>query len=140
MKAAPCSLPPVSRSRLILLRFASAAALDDWQGSAIYDALLRDADQISSAGEASQIRSGLETWFTLPDMPAPVRPPPKWKMAAITWLALLPMVITLAYVFAPLHLPFLLQAAVSTAIPVALLTWIIMPRVTRALYRWLYVT
>ena len=32
---------------------------------------MRDADQLSSAGDASQIRSGLETWFTLPDMPAP---------------------------------------------------------------------
>ena len=99
---------------------------------------MRDADQVSSAGDASQIRSGLETWFTLPDMPAPTRPPPKWKMAIVTWVALLPMVIALAYVFAPLRLPFLIQAALSTAIPVAMLTWIIMPRLTRALYHWLY--
>src|SRR5688500_7933640 len=55
---------PGSRSHIILLRFASASALDDWQGSATYDKLMRDADQVSSAGDSSQIRSGLETWFT----------------------------------------------------------------------------
>lgn len=48
------------------------------------------------------------------------------------------MVIALAYLFAPLRLPFLIQAVLSTAIPVAMLTWIIMPRLTRALYHWLY--
>ena len=49
LKAAPCSLlrrwpDPVSSFCALPL----AAALDDWQGSAIYDALLRDADRISS--------------------------------------------------------------------------------------------
>ncbi len=129
---------PGSRAHVILLRFDSTASLERWQGSPAYEALMREADEVSSPGEASQIRSGLETWFTLPDMPAPTKPPPKWKMAIVTWVALLPMVVALAYVFAPLELPFLIQAALSTAIPVAMLTWIIMPRATRALYAWLY--
>lgn len=129
---------PGSRSHVILLRFASAASLDAWQGSPAYGESIRAADQVSLPGEASQIRSGLETWFTLPDMPAPTKPPPKWKMALVTWVALLPMVIALAYVLAPLRLPFLVQASLSTAIPVAMLTWIIMPRLTRMLYGWLY--
>ena len=55
----------------------------------------------------------------LPDMPAPVKPPPQWKMAIVTWVALLPMVIALAYVFAPFRLPFLVEVSLSTAIPVA---------------------
>jgi uncharacterized protein len=129
---------PGSRSHVILLRFASAAALDNWQGSSRYHQLMHEADRVSDVGEASQVRSGLETWFTLPDMPAPLKPPPQWKMAIATWLALLPMVLALAYVFAPLRLPFLIEAAVSTAIPVVMLTWVVMPRLTRVLYRWLY--
>jgi antibiotic biosynthesis monooxygenase (ABM) superfamily enzyme len=59
-------------------------------------------------------------------------------MALVTWVALLPMVVGLAYIFAPLRLTFLVEAALSTAIPVAMLTWIVMPRLTRLLYRWLY--
>ena len=92
------------------------------------EALIRDADAVSTAGGSSQVRSGLEAWFTLPDRPAPMHPPPKWKMALVTWVALRPMVIGLSYALAPLRLPFLVTAAVSTAIPVVMLTWVIMPR------------
>jgi uncharacterized protein len=123
---------------VILLRFTSAAALDSWQQSPGYAALMRDADAVSNAGDASQVQTGLETWFTPPDRPTPVAPPPRWKMALVTWASLLPMVLSLAYVLAPLRLPFPLNTVLSTAISVAMLTWVIMPRTTRALYRWLY--
>ena len=112
-----------SGSHLILLRFRSSEALEGWQHSAAHAALMREAEELSSPGEASQIRTGLETWFTLPDMPAPVKPPPRWKMAIITWVALLPMVIALGYIFAPFALPFLVNVSLSTAIPVAMLTY-----------------
>ena len=122
----------------ILLRFATHARLDEWQRSVTFARLMREAADVSASGGAAQIRSGMETWFTLPDMPAPGAPPPKWKMAVLTWACLLPMVIGLAYVFAPFGLPFLVEMALSTAIPVAMLTWIVMPRLTRLVYRWLY--
>ena len=54
----------------------------------------------------------------------PAKPPANWKMAIVTWVALLPLAIALAHM--------------STAIPVALLTWLVMPALTRLLYRWLY--
>jgi antibiotic biosynthesis monooxygenase (ABM) superfamily enzyme len=128
---------PNSRSQYILLRFASAADLDRWQGSNEFAALTREADAFAPAGEYSETKSGMETWFTLRDRPAPGKVPANWKMALVTWVALLPMVVGLAYIFAPLRLTFLVEAALSTAIPVAMLTWIVMPRLTRLLYRWL---
>ena len=129
---------PNSESQFVLVRFASSADLGRWQGSDEYAALIREADTLGPAGQYSETRTGLETWFTLPDKPAPAAPPPPWKMAIVTWVALLPMVIALAYIFAPFRLPFLVEVSLSTAIPVAMLTWIIMPRLTRLLYRWLY--
>lgn len=127
-----------STTHLMLLRFARDADLQAWQASARHAALMAEADALSHAGEVAQVRFGFETWFTLPDMPAPVTPPARWKMALVTWLALLPMVLALAVLLAPLRLPFLLQAAISTAVPVATLTWVVMPGVTRLLYEWLY--
>lgn len=123
---------------VLLLRFASAAHLDAWQRSSAYGALLEAGEAVSTAASDAQVRSGLETWFTLPDRPSPGAPPPKWKMALLTWLSLLPMVIALAFILAPFELPFLLNAATSTAIPVVMLTWVVMPRLTRVLYGWLY--
>jgi antibiotic biosynthesis monooxygenase (ABM) superfamily enzyme len=122
----------------ILLRFASHEHMKRWQESAELAALLREAAAFSTAAEQASIKTGLETWFTLPGLPPPVVAPPKWKMAVVTWVALLPQVILLAFALAPLRLPFLLNAAVSTAIPVAMLTWLVMPNLTRLLYGWLY--
>jgi uncharacterized protein len=121
----------------ILLRFADRSALDRWQSQPATQALLAAGSEHSIAGERPQVRSGLETWFTLPDRPQPQGPPPKWKMALVTWCCLLPMVGILTQII-PRTVPFLASLAVSTAIPVSMLTWVLMPRLTRLLFRWLY--
>ncbi len=121
----------------ILLRFASHAHLEQWHAAPEVRALLDEGKSLATEPEAVQVRSGLETWFTLPGVPPPATAPARWKMALVTWLALLPQVIVLSLVI-PAALPLLLKVAVSTAIPVAMLTWLIMPRLTKLLYRWLY--
>jgi len=131
-------LSAANNGRFILLRFASDEDLKAWQGTFEYGYLMREANSVSQAGDVAQVRSGFETWFTLPDLPMPEAPPSTWKMALLTWLCLLPMVIGLSYVLAPLRLRFLAEVALTTAIPVAMLTWVVMPRLTRALYFWLY--
>lgn len=121
----------------ILLRFASQADLDLWQSSPEVARLLREAEELATAPDHAVVQSGLETWFTLPGTAAALGAPPKWKMALVTWLALLPQVIGLSFIV-PKDLPFPLGMAVSTAIPVAMLAWVIMPRLTRLLHPWLY--
>ncbi len=121
----------------ILLRFDSPDGLRAWQSSEYVENLLRAGDELSNAMDAPVVRTGLETWFHLPGLSVPAAPPPKWKMAIVTWMALLPQVLLLARVIPP-WVPFLIGAALSTAIPVVLLTWVVMPRLTRWLQRWLY--
>jgi uncharacterized protein len=121
----------------VLLRFASQGDLERWQSSPEVVELLGRGDTLATAPDQPVVRTGLETWFTLPGLPAPPTAPPKWKMALVTWLALLPQVIVLGFLI-PAELPLLVKVSLSTAIPVMMLTWVIMPRVTRLLYRWLY--
>jgi len=99
--------------------------------------LLRRADSISVASDQTQVKAGLETWFTVPGVPAPLASPPRWKIALVTWLAVLPQAFALAYLV-PRTLPVLVNIALSTAIPVTLLTWVVMPWLTQQLYDWLY--
>lgn len=121
----------------ILLRFASQAAYDQWQALPETVELLRRGDtHATSRGEAS-VQCGMETWFTVPGRPTPPAPPPRWKMALVTWLALLPQALLLSVVI-PSGLPFLVRVSISTALPVAMLTWVFMPNLTRLLYGWLY--
>ena len=121
----------------ILLRFASQVDLERWQSSTEVVEHLGRGDAHATSADQPVVQTGLETWFTLPGLPVPPTPPPRWKMALMTWLALLPQVIILGFVV-PAELPFLLKVSLSTAIPVMMLTWVIMPRLTRLLYRWLY--
>jgi len=122
---------------IVLLRFTSHDALAQWESTPVVRNLLHRAEGLMEAGEPPLRRTGLETWFTLPGLPAPVAAPPRWKMALVTWLALMPQVIALSFVVPP-SWPLLAGVAVSTAIPVAMLTWVVMPRLTRLLYGWLY--
>ena len=120
----------------ILLRFASQPELEGWQRSAPVAMLLRQGEDLAQSADQPLVRHGLETWFTLPGRPM-LPAPPRWKMAVVTWLALLPQVLLLGFLL-PMGLPVVARAAVSTAIPVALLTWVVMPRLTRWLAPWLY--
>ena len=131
-------LSSANSARFILVRFASQLALDQWQQSQDYAELMREADGSSVAEDREQVQTGFETWFTLPDRPRPISPPPKWKMALVTWMCLFPIVIAMSFLTAPLHWSLIPRTAISTAVPTALLTWLLMPRLTRLLYPWLY--
>lgn len=69
---------------------------------------------------------------------SPAKPPAKWKMALITWIGLFPIVVALGYLFRPFGLPRLIEQAVSTMIPVVMLTWVVIPVLARLFYAWLY--
>ena len=66
-------------------------------------------------------------------------PPPRWKMAFATYLGVLPVVMLLALTLGQLlrSWNFILNNVVFNACVVVLLTWVVMPLITRALHAWL---
>jgi antibiotic biosynthesis monooxygenase (ABM) superfamily enzyme len=82
---------------------------------------------------------GLETWFTLPSQPG-AAPPPPYKMALVTWITIFPLITAIVAITGPLlkDLPLAVGLAITTALTVPLMTWVVMPRVTRLLRGWLY--
>lgn len=86
-----------------------------------------------------RILTGLETWFTLPSK-AGEPAPPRYKMATVTWLAVFPTVLIIFTLFGPLLnlLPTVLRTLVFTLTMVTLMTYVIMPRMTRLFSFWLY--
>jgi antibiotic biosynthesis monooxygenase (ABM) superfamily enzyme len=121
---------------LVLLRFAARADLDRWQNAVRTVEHLAAGEQLAHGGQRAQHRTGLETWFTLPGA-AHEAPPPRWKMALVTWCALLPQVVLLGAIM-PTATPSWVATLVGTLVPVAMLTWFVMPALTRWLARWLY--
>lgn len=86
---------------------------------------------------------GLETWFALPQLeagPTPIVPPPRYKMVIVTLVGVLPTITALLYLLAPLMtgLPLYARALILAPLMVLLMTYIIMPLLTRLFKRWLY--
>ena len=121
----------------ILLRFASQPHLENWRSEPEVRALCKLVDSISTANDRQQVKTGLETWFAVPSRSVAPAVPPRWKIALITWLALLPQVTVLSLLI-PAALPMAVRAALLTAVPVAMLTWLVMLPLARLLHRWRY--
>ena len=89
--------------------------------------------------EDIQTLTGLETWFTLPERPLKT-PPPRYKMLLVTWLGVFVTLAILSRLLAPLllTLPLLLNQLITTGLVVCLLTYFVMPNLTRLFHGWLH--
>jgi uncharacterized protein len=122
----------------IVYRFDSLTHLHAWLDSAEHAAWLQRAEPHVAGPMRTQVLTGLEGWFTLPTQPG--LPPPPYKMAILTWVTIFPLITLVVVATAPLlgSLPLVLRLAVTTGVTVPLMTWVVMPRMTRLLRRWLY--
>jgi antibiotic biosynthesis monooxygenase (ABM) superfamily enzyme len=102
--------------------------------------LLRQVRSLGAARTAVQQRTGLETWFHVPsEAAATMRPPPRWKMWLVSLVAIYPLVLAFQAFVVPLtsSWPFPLRAALFPLVLLTLMTYVVMPVVTRLLRRWL---
>ena len=134
--------PPLggqSRDYVIVRKFASRDALKAYHASPEYNAWLARTRDFTEGEPRIQELSGLESWFTPSD--APLRPLPQWKMALVTFIGVYPLTSILPPLFTHvLYPPFhpLLVNVLTTGVIVALLTWAIMPLLTRVFKKWLH--
>ena len=90
-------------------------------------------------GQTVRQVSGLGHWFTAPVGPQQ-SPPPRWKVAVVTWLGICPTVYALFVLLGPLLAPWPLLPRVMllTSLVVIIMTWLVAPQLTRWLKPWLY--
>ena len=123
-----------SSVRYIINRFSDQASLDAWENSEVAISLIHEINKYSTL----QRVTGLETWFTIPDMKAIV-PPPKWKMAIVSFIGAYCISSLASFVLRPfLGLQPLFFNLFMTIILVIGLTYFAMPLLSRLLRRWLY--
>jgi hypothetical protein len=127
-----------SRQYGIIRKFADRGALEEFRTSPEYlewnQIIL---DMTEGSGHAEEL-SGLESWFTLPGQA--LRPLPQWKMAIATYLGVVPVIMFLSLTLGRLiqNWNFVLNNIVFNAFVVLLLTWVVMPVITRILHSWLH--
>ncbi len=130
--------PPGSDSREfgILRSFASEKERDDFYASPIFKAWEQKCVPLTETNSWTlRPLHGLEAWFR-----SPHAPPPRWKMALATFCGVFPLAMLLNLALGPVirDWHFVLRNAVFNACVVVLLTWVVMPLVTRALNNWLH--
>ena len=123
----------------IIFKFDRQSNLQRWEESECRRQWLARAESLTLGPPIIEILTGLETWFTLPAS-KPIAPPPRYKMALITWLAIFPLINIINLLFASVlnQLSPLLRSLVLTVTLVLLMTYVIMPRMTRLFASWLY--
>lgn len=135
-------VPGLTDTFTIIIRFDTNAHLQEWLHSPTRRLLIEKASPMLVAGDDFHISSGLDFWFQPRQAHANV--PIRWKQFLATWSAIYPLVMLVP----PLAVPGLrylglpehryLDTLVITGIVVALMVYVVMPRYTRLIQRWLY--
>src|SRR5262249_51370561 len=129
-------------SYTILVRFDSHESLLAWVNSDTRKELLARAAPFLVESEGLEIHTGLEFWFT-PSTAVAIHARP-YKQFLITLSAIYPLTVALPWLLRPalamagLQGDSALQGLATTALIVFLMVYIIMPRYTRLVARWLF--
>ncbi len=129
-----------SRTYGILRSFTSAQDRDAFYASERFGKWQQVVAPLVEGDYSRRELSGLEAFF---NDPSRAMQPPLWKMAVVTWLGVWPAVLAVSSLGGRWLLsgwPFWLAVGIETVVVVALLTWGVMPLLTRWLKSWLLPT
>lgn len=128
--------PPSSDSREfgVLRTFANETERDAFYALPMFKAWEERARMLTEGEPVYRQLHGLEAWFR-----SPHNPPPRWKMAMVTLLGVYPVSLLIGIVLSATlkKLPLAINQLVVSAIIVSMLTWVVMPLITRLLHGWL---
>jgi uncharacterized protein len=124
---------------VVILKFDRYDNLKTWLESDVRREWIERLQPLIEKPESIQTLTGLETWFSLPNKSLKA-PPPKYKMAIVTWLGVFVTLAIVSRLLTPIlsRLPILLNQLITTGLVVTLLTYLIMPRLTQLFKHWLY--
>lgn len=126
---------PDGREFGILRTFADEQERDDFYASPMFRKWEVRARELTEGEPADRELHGLEAWFR-----SRHEAPPRWKMAVATLLGVYPASLLISFVIGEsVHAwPIAARSLVFAVGMVALLTWVVMPLVTRLLHPWLH--
>lgn len=118
-------------------RFASAEDMDRWLGSDERKALLHEGERFQDF-KLRKITNSFGSWFSFGGDQAGAAGPPRWKTGLSVLVGLYPTVVILTVIIrdASKSAQLWQRLLLGNILSVGLLTWVVMPVVTRALRFW----
>src|SRR5450830_66239 len=126
----------------IILRFVTQERLHHWMGSAARATLIEQVRPLLADDDQFVVRSGLDFLFMQDG--APTKAPVRWKQFLLTWSAIYPLSLGISLSVLPLlhdlGLPQnrFLNAFCVSGLMVGLMVYVVMPRYTKLVHRWLF--
>jgi uncharacterized protein len=133
----------------VIFRFNSYDNLEKWEKSPIRNEWLQKGRKLAESDPDVQKMTGLEFWFTpyFKDESSPLiplQPPPRYKMVIVTIpvisIILLTLVPQINLLTEMLSIPFPIRLVIALTITVLLMSYVIMPLLTKLLKFWLFKT
>jgi antibiotic biosynthesis monooxygenase (ABM) superfamily enzyme len=134
---------------VIIFRVNSYENLEKWEKSPIRNEWLQKSRNLAEPNYDVQKMTGLEFWFTpyFKDESSPLiplQPPPRYKMVIVTVPVISILILTLVpqihFLTEMLSIPYPVRLVIALTITVLLMTYIIMPLLTKILKSWLFKT
>lgn len=121
----------------VVFAFDSNENLQNWQSSPARSLGLAAIDPMTEGPAQTRQMIGMAHWFMTGQNHLP---PPRWKVAIVTWMGIVPTVLMLFIVLGDLLAPWPLvpRVMVLTMLVVITMTWVVAPQVTRWLKPWLH--
>lgn len=119
----------------VVFAFDTQEHLQAWQDSPARSLGLA-AMQPLVEGPAQMQVIGMAHWFMTGAQQAP---PPRWKVAAVSWIGIFPTVLLLFALLGEViaSWPLVMRTLLITALVVTIMTWVVAPQLTRLLKPWL---
>lgn len=135
--------PPNSGDKpyTIIVRFESERDVQTWLNSTERQRFVEKARDILEEGDKTQIKAGIDVWFTPDDAPAK---PPAHKQFLLTLAGIYPLTLIVPELLSPLFeaVPILENQFISklivAVIIVGVMTYLFMPYATHWLHDWLF--
>ncbi|MEM7027154.1 MAG: antibiotic biosynthesis monooxygenase [Pseudomonadota bacterium] len=123
----------------IVFKFDSMRNYIAWENSDVRRKWMEKYAEVEQGEQEIEVLSGLETWFTLAGEEVLV-PPKKYKMFIVTWLSIFCLSVLLNQILKPIlgQQNEIAQIAIMSLVMVALMTYVLMPIISKILSRWLY--
>lgn len=125
----------------IIVKFASDADYQRWCRSNEATHWFKILNRLEEKPPNLETMTGIETWFAVnSSVSRPMIPPPRYKMAIVTWIAIFILIVIINLLFGGFlaSLPMLLRSFLLTVSLVILMTYVVMPQMSRLFSRWLY--
>ncbi|WP_136523371.1 antibiotic biosynthesis monooxygenase [Geomonas ferrireducens] len=136
-------IPGLTETYTVIIRFDTEEHLREWMESPTRARLIEKVRPLFVTDDDFFISSGLDFWFTPAGAKAKI--PVRWKQFLVTWSAIYPLALSMPFVVNPImdylgapNNRFLATLAV-TGVVVFLMVYVVMPRYTRLVQRWLFV-